>query len=89
MKKEWKNVTLGWKPEKGSLERKQEIFEDSRAKRIEEWKGNDRTTPEAFMRSSTPSKIDKSEPSIQESFPQISKSITVGLDACQIVIFRN
>ena len=82
-------MTLGWKLEKGSLEQKQEIFEDSRAKRTEEWKGNDRMAPEAFMRSSTPSKIDKSEPSIQESLPQISKSITVGFDACQIAIFKD
>ena len=56
MKMERKNKTLGWKLEKGNLEQKQEIFEDSQAKRTEEWKGNDRTAPEAFMRSSTPSK---------------------------------
>ena len=31
-------MTLWWKPEKGSLERKQKFFEDSRAKRTEEWK---------------------------------------------------
>ena len=82
-------MTLGWKPEKGGLEQKQEIFEDSRAKRTEEWKCNDRIAPEAFMRSSTPSKTRKSELFIREHLPQISETITVGLDACQIAIFRD
>ena len=57
-------MTLGWKLEKGGLEQKQEIFEDSRAKWTEEWKGNDRIAPKAFTRSSTPSKIEKFEPPI-------------------------
>ena len=52
-------------------------------------KGNNRTAPETLMMSSTPSRIDKSEPSIQESLPQTSESITVGLDACRITIFRD
>ena len=53
------------------------------------WKGNDQIAPEAFMRFSTPSKIEKPEPSLQEHLPQIFEFITVGLDACQIAIFKN
>ena len=69
--------------------RYEKIFKNSRAEQIEKWKGNNRTAPEAFMRSLTLSKSDKSEPSIQESLPQIPESITVGLDAYQITIFKD
>ena len=62
-------MTLGWKPEKGGLEQKQEIFEDSRAKRTEEWKDNDRIASEAFMRSSTLSKTKYLNPLFQNDFP--------------------
>ena len=80
------------KTQKGSLEQKQN-FKDSWAVRTKKtkkkWKGNDLIAPEAFMRSSTPSKIDKPEPSLQEHLPQIFEFITVDLDACQIAIFRD
>ena len=84
-----KNVTLGWKLEKAVYSENKKIFEDLWAKQIEERKGNDRTAPEAFIRSSTPSKIETFKSSIQEFLPQILESIKVGFDACQIVIFRN
>ena len=85
---ERKNKTLGWKSERAAYSRNEKIFKDSWVKQTEEWKGNDRTTLEAFLRSSTPFKIGKSEPFIREYLPQIVESITVGLNTCQIAKFR-
>ena len=46
------------KTQKGSLEQK-EKFQRLMDGANKKWKGNDQTAPEAFMRSSTPSKIEK------------------------------
>ena len=82
-------MTLGWKPEKGSLEQKRKIFEALWAKQTEEWKGDDRTASEAFMRYCTLSKTKNLNFLSNNAFPCILESITVGLDACQIVIFSD
>ena len=42
-----KNVTLGWKPQKSSLERKQEYFRRLMAEPTEEWKVNNQEASEA------------------------------------------
>ena len=70
IEKKWKkNVTLGWKPKKGSLEQKWENSQRLTGKANRRMKGqrpdNIRSIYEVF----TPSKVDKSKPSIQESLP--------------------
>ena len=87
---EWKEkVTLGWKSKKGSLKRKWEDFKELRAQRTKEWKVNNQEASEASTGSSIPSNTKKPKPSIQEFLPQIFKFVMVGLDACQIAIFRD
>ena len=86
---ERKNKTLGWKPERAVKSRSEKIFKDSWAEQTEEWKGKDQTASEASIRSSTLSKTKNLDPLFQNIFPWIPESITVGLDACQIAIFRD
>ena len=77
------------KTQKGSLERKWKDFEDSWVKQTKEWRVNNQEASEASTNSSIPSKIRELEPSIQECLSWIPESITVGLDACQITIFKD
>ena len=88
MKMERKNDSRV-KTRKGSLEQNEKISEVSWAKQMEECKGNNRTASESSMRSFTLSKTKNLNPSFQNALPWILKSITVGLHACQIAIFRN
>ena len=62
-KKKRKKCDSRVKTQKDSLEQKWEDSKDSWTEQTEEREGNDRTAPEAFMRSSTPFKTEKSEPS--------------------------
>ena len=77
------------KTQKGSLERKWKDFEDSWVKQTKEWKVNNQEAYETSMSSPIPSEIEELEPSIQECLCWIPESITVGLDACQIAIFKD
>ena len=52
-------------------------------------KSNDRTAFETSMRSSTLPKTKNLNSLFQNAFLRIPEPITVGLDACQIAIFRN
>ena len=89
MKMERKNWLYGENPKGQSRAKNKKISEVSWANRTEEWKGNDRTALEASMRSSTFSKEKKLNLFFQNAFPWILESITVGLDAWQIAMFRD
>ena len=77
------------KTQKGSLERKWKDSEDSWVKQIKEWKVNNQEASEASTSSLIPFEIGELESSIQECLLWIPEFITVGLDACQIVIFKD
>ena len=77
------------KTRKGSLEQKRENFRKLMGGVNRRVKGNDQTTSESSMRSFTLSKTKNLNSSFQNAFPRILESITVGLDACQIAIFKN
>ena len=77
------------KTRKGSLELKREKFWRLIGGVNRRVKGNDRTTSESFMRSFTLSKTKNLNSSFQKAFPRTLESITVGLDAYQIAIFRD
>ena len=77
------------KTQKGSLERKWENPKDSWTERTKEWKVNNQEASEASRRSLIPFETRELKLFICEYLSQTSKSITMGLDACQIVIFRN
>ena len=76
------------KTRKGSLEQKREKFWKLMGEANRRMKGNDRTASESSMRSFTLSKTKNLNSSFQNAFPRILESITMGLDACQIAIFR-
>ena len=88
MKMERKNDSRV-KTRKGSLEQKRKNFWSPMNKKKEEWKGNDQTASKASMRSFTLSKTKNLNSSFQNAFTRILESITVGLDVCQIAIFRD
>ena len=67
---ERKNMTLGWKLEKGSLEQKWENF----------W---------SLYEVLYPFQNQNLNPLFQNAFLRILESITLGLDACQIAIFKD
>ena len=77
------------KTRKGGLEQKWENFRRLVGETNRRMKGNNRTASESFMRSFTLSKTKNLNSSFQNALLRILESITVGLDACQIVIFRN
>ena len=77
------------KTRKGGLEQKRENFQRLVGRANRRMKGNDQTASESSMRSFTLSKTKNLNSSFQNAFPRILEFITVGLDACQIAIFRN
>ena len=77
------------KTRKGSLEQKLEKFRKLMGEANKRMKGNNRTASESSMRSFTLSKTKNLNSSFQNVFTQILESITVGLDTCQIAIFKN
>ena len=77
------------KTRKGSLEQKREDSKDSWAKQTKEWRVNNQEASEASTRSSIPFETRKFDLSIQKFLSQTLESITLGLDAYQIAIFRD
>ena len=77
------------KTQKGSQERKWEDSKDSWTEQTKEWRVNNQEASEASTRSSIPFETKKFEPFTQECLSQTPESITMGLDACQIAIFRD
>ena len=88
-KKEKRKNDSRVKTRKGGLEQKQENFQRLMGRATEKWKNNDQTAFEASMRSSTLFKTEKLNLPFQNAFPRIPESITMGLDACQIAMFRD
>ena len=77
------------KTQKDGLEQKRENSQRLVGKANRRMKGQRSIASEASMRSSTLSKTKNLNLQFQNTFPRIPESITVGLDACQIAIFRN
>ena len=76
------------KTRKGSLEQKWKDSKDSWAGQTKEWRVSNQEASKASTRSSIPFKIRKFDLSIEKCLFQTPESITIGLDACQIIVFR-
>ena len=89
MKKwKWKNDSRV-KTRKGGLEQKWENFRKLMGEANRRMKGQRPDSIRNLYEVLYPSQNQKFELLILECLPSILESITVGLDACQIVIFRN
>ena len=88
MKMERKNYSRV-KTRKGSLEQKRENFWSLMGEANRRMKGQWPDSIRSLYEVLYPFQNQKFELLVQNAFPQILESITVGLDACQIAIFRN
>ena len=88
MKKKRKNDSRV-KTRKGSLEQKWENFWSLTDEANERMKGQRPDSIQSLYEVLYPFQDQEFEPSVPKCFPRILESITVGLDACQIAIFRN
>ena len=77
------------KTRKGGLEQKRENSQRLIGEANRRMKGQRSDNIRSSMRSSTLSKTKNLNSSFQKAFPRTLESITAGLDACQIAIFRN
>ena len=82
-------MTLGWKLEKGSLEQKRENFRSLIGEANERIKGQRPDSIRILYEVFYHLKNQKVELLVQNAFPRILESITVGPDACQIAMFRD
>ena len=77
------------KTRKGGLEQKRENFQRLMAGTNKRMKGQQPDNTRSLYEVLYPFQNQNLNPLFQNTFPRIPDSITVGLDACQITIFRD